>query len=298
MNKRLVNSQLTNLLTYQKVRRKMITLASNVLMFKDLEEKAPNIDQDYINRKLIYNGSVAWFKDEVLGLLALPYQTIGRPDLYGRPDTIMVMGANGYTRKLSVSKGEAIIMYDNAGKYPLINDIVQDAERIALCLRIQDVNVSQQKTSRVWTTDQNTKKTVEDLLNRVDGNVENVVAYKTLDINTLASVIATPHYIVNDLDVHIEKLWEDFYAHIGISSVVINKKERLIKDEMKASQGGTIASRYIRFNPRVKALKEIEEKWKIKIEVEFYDGLPSTIEEFNDYINEDEEVKEEVDIDV
>lgn len=290
MNKKIVNSQLTNLLTYQKVRRKMITLASNVLLFKDLEEKAPNIDQSYINKKLVYNGSIAWFMDDVLGLLALPYQTIGRPDLYGRPETIMVQGANGYHRTLSVSKGEAIIMYDNEGKYPLILDIVQDAERIALCKRVQDTNIAQQKTARVWLTSKDKEQTVKDLLNKVDGNVENVIAYDTLDINSVQGVLNPAPYITNDIDDHLEKLWEEFYSHIGISSVVINKKERLIKDEMRASQGGTIASRYVRFNSRKIALAKIKQKWGIDIELEFYDGIPTTIEDFNNYVDEEEEV--------
>ena len=290
MNKKIVNSQLTNLLTYQKVRRKMITLASNVLLFKDLEEKAPNIDQSYINKKLVYNGSIAWFMDDVLGLLALPYQTIGRPDLYGRPETIMVQGANGYHRTLSVSKGEAIIMYDNEGKYPLILDIVQDAERIALCKRVQDTNIAQQKTARVWLTSKDKEQTVKDLLNKVDGNVENVIAYDTLDINSVQGVLSPAPYITNDIDEHLEKLWEEFYSHIGISSVVINKKERLIKDEMRASQGGTIASRYVRFNSRKIALAKIKERWGIDIELEFYDGIPTTIEDFNNYVDEEEEV--------
>ena len=290
MNKKIVNSQLTNLLTYQKVRRKMITLASNVLLFKDLEEKAPNIDQSYINKKLVYNGSIAWFMDDVLGLLALPYQTIGRPDLYGRPETIMVQGANGYHRTLSVSKGEAVIMYDNEGKYPLILDIVQDAERIALCKRVQDTNIAQQKTARVWLTSKDKEQTVKDLLNKVDGNVENVIAYDTLDINSVQGVLSPAPYITNDIDEHLEKLWEEFYSHIGISSVVINKKERLIKDEMRASQGGTIASRYVRFNSRKIALAKIKQKWGINIELEFYDGIPTTIEDFNNYVDEEEEV--------
>ena len=78
MNKKLVNSQLTNALTYTKVRRKMVMLASNVFNFKNLEEYAPNIDKDYINRKLVYNGAVAWFYDEELGLLALPFNDKGK----------------------------------------------------------------------------------------------------------------------------------------------------------------------------------------------------------------------------
>lgn len=291
MNKKLINSQLTNLLTYQKVRRKMITLASNVLLFKDLDKKAPYIDQAYINKKLVYNGSIAWFMDEELGLLALPYQTIGSPDLYGRPVTIMVQGANGYHRELSVANGEAIIMYDNEGKYPLILDILQDAERIALCKRVQDTNIAQQKTARVWLTDKSREKTVKDLLNRVDGNVENVMAYDTLDINSLTSVLSVAPYITNDIDEHLRVLWEEFYAHIGISSVIIDKKERLIKDEMKASQGGTIASRYSRFNSRKVSLTKIKEKWGIDIELEYYDGIPTTEEVINDTkVEEEKEV--------
>jgi len=279
MNKKLVNSQLTNALTYTKVRRKMVMLASNVFNFKNLEEYAPNIDKDYINRKLVYNGAIAWFYDEELGLLALPFNNKGKLDVYGNPTSIEVIGSNGYHKSLSVTKGEAIIMYDNSGRYPLINDIIQDAERIALCKRVQDVNISMQKNSRIWKTDKSREKTVQDLLNRVDGNVENVVSYDNVDIDTLTSTLAVVPYIANDLDEHIRTLWEDFYAHIGISSVLVNKKERLIKDEMRASQGGTIASRFIRFTPRVEALNKINKKWNVNIELEYYDGLPTTLEE-------------------
>ena len=290
MNKKLVNSQLTNMLTYNKVRRKMVMLASNVFNFKNLEEYAPYIDKDYINRKLVYNGAIAWFYDDVMGLLALPFNQKGKPDIYGNPTSIEVIGSNGYHK--SLSKGEYIIMYDNAGRYPLINDIIQDAERIALCKRVQDTNISQQKNSRIWKTDKAREKTVKDLLNKVDGNVENVVAYDNVDIDTLTSTLAVVPYITNDLDEHIRTLWEEFYAHIGISSVLVNKKERLIKDEMRASQGGTIASRFIRFNPRVDALDKINKKWKVNIELEYYDGLPTTLEESNDtpYIEEEEVV--------
>lgn len=292
MNKKLVNSQLTNALTYTKVRRKMVMLASNVFNFKNLEEYAPNIDKDYINRKLVYNGAIAWFYDEELGLLALPFNIKGKPDVYGNPTSIEVTGSNGYHKSLSVTKGEAIIMYDNSGRYPLINDIIQDAERIALCKRVQDVNMSMQKNSRIWKTDKSREKTVQDLLNRVDGNVENVVSYDNVDIDTLTSTLAVVPYIANDIDEHIRTLWEEFYAHIGISSVLVNKKERLIKDEMRASQGGTIASRFIRFTPRSEALTKINKKWNVNIELEYYDGLPTTLEDVNDtpFIEEEEVV--------
>ena len=61
---------------------------------------------------------------------------------------------------------------------------------------------------------------------------------------------------------------------------------------MRASQGGTIASRFIRFNPRKVALDKINAKWGTNIELEYYDGLPTTIEDIDsmDSKNEEEEV--------
>jgi hypothetical protein len=63
--------------------------------------------------------------------------------------------------------------------------------------------------------------------------------------------------------------------------------------------GGTIASRYARFESRRLAVEEINKKFKDKplftenIEVEFYDGLPSTIENVDDFLVYDDSENEE-----
>lgn len=49
-------------------------------------------------------------------------------------------------------------------------------------------------------------------------------------------------------------------------------------------RGGTIASRYNRFEPRKKAIDQINKKWNLQIEVEFYDGLPTTMKEAIEFI--------------
>ena len=72
------------------------------------------------------------------------------------------------------------------------------------------MNIANQKNSRIWKTDKSRERTVQDLLNRVDGNVENVVAYDNVDIDTLTSTLAVVPYISNDLDEHNRTLWEEF----------------------------------------------------------------------------------------
>lgn len=282
MRKKLINSQLTNMKTYLMYREEMLTLAENVFEFKNLPEF---IDVSYLNKTLLRNGSIAFFNDEVLGLIALPYDVIGNFDIYGRPLEIMARAANGtYYKKLK--RDEFVIMYDNNGRYPIFMDICQMAERIALSKRTIDVNIVQQRTPRIWKTSQDKKRTLQDMLSNIDGMEENIATYESIDIDDMNVVLAPAPFVADKLDLHLDKEWAEFYRLIGVANLVEQKKERMIRDEMSASQGGTIASRFSRFEPRKRAIDEINKKFKTNIEVSYYDGEPTTeeVKEMNEEV--------------
>ena len=281
MRKKLINSQLTNMKTYLMYREEMLTLAENVFEFKNLPEF---IDVSYLNKTLLRNGSIAFFMDEVLGLIALPYDILGNPDIYGRPQQIMARAANGtYYKKLK--RNEFVIMYDNNGRYPIFLDICQMAERIALSKRTIDVNIVQQRTPRIWKTSQDKKRTLQDMLSNIDGMEENIATYESIDIDDMNVVLAPAPFVADKIDLHLDKEWAEFYRLIGVANLIEQKKERMIKDEMSASQGGTIASRFSRFEPRKRAIDEINKKFGTNIEVSYYDGEPTT-EEVKELIEE------------
>ena len=281
MRKKLINSQLTNMKTYLMYREEMLTLAENVFEFKNLPEF---IDVSYLNKTLLRNGSIAFFMDEILGLIALPYDVIGNFDIYGRPLEIMARAANGtYYKKLK--RDEFVIMYDNNGRYPIFLDICQMAERIALSKRTIDVNIVQQRTPRIWKTSQDKKRTLQDMLANIDGMEENIATYESIDIDDMNVVLAPAPFVADKIDLHLDKEWAEFYRLIGVANLVEQKKERMIRDEMSASQGGTIASRFSRFEPRKRAIDEINKKFGTNIEVSYYDGEPTT-EEVKEMIEE------------
>ena len=291
MKKKLVNSQISNFLTYKMYLRQLLTLAENVFEFTNLPEF---IDVSYLNKQLLRKGSVAFFKDEVMGVIALPYNNIGTLDVYGRPRTIQVIARNGYTRTLK--EGEFVIMYDNNGRYPLLMDIYQNAERIANCKKVIDINIAQQKTPRIWLTNSDKKKTIEDILNQYDGNIETVLAYDNVNLDDVNAVCEPAPFVADKIDIHLEKEWAEFFRLIGIANLVEQKKERLIQDEMTASLGGTIASRYSRYEPRKRAIDEINKKFGTNIEVKYYDGIPTTEKEVDDYIESKEEINNDISI--
>lgn len=111
MRRKLINSQLSNFKTYEMYKRQLMTLAENVFEFKNLPEF---IDTSYLNKNLLRKGSIAFFKDEIMGLLALPYINTSKLDVYGRPKKIQVIAQNGYHKSLDY--GEFVIMYDNNRK--------------------------------------------------------------------------------------------------------------------------------------------------------------------------------------
>lgn len=280
MKKKLINSQLCNYNTYMLYRREMVSLAENVFEFKNL----PNfIDVAYLNSTLLKQGSIAFFKDDVLGVIALPYDVLGSLDIYGRPKQIMARAFNGrYFRKLK--EGEFVIMYDNNGRYSLYLDILQMSERISMQKRTIDINIVHQRTPRIWKTSKDKERTLKDMINNIDGMEETIATYDSIDIDDMNVVLAPAPYVADKIDLHLDKEWAEFYRLIGIANLTEQKRERLIRDEMSASLGGTIASRFSRFEPRKRAIEEINKKWGLNIEVSYYDGEPTTVKEEDNYV--------------
>lgn len=284
MQQKLINSQLSNFKTYEMYKRQLLTLAENVFEFKNMPEF---IDTAYLNKQLLRKGAIAFFKDEVMGLLALPYVNIGNLDVYGRPNKIQVMASNGYNRTLN--RDEFIIMYDNNGRYPLWLDILQYAERLALATRTIDINISQQKTPRFWKTTTEKEKSIKDIVNNVDGFENIVLAYKDIDLDDTTLVLEPAPYVADKIGLDKDKIYNEFLRLIGIANLSYQKKERNIKDEISAMQGGTVASRYSRFEPRQKAIDLINEKFGTEIEVQYYDGIPTTAKELEQFNEEYED---------
>lgn len=299
MRRKLINSQLSNFSTYNMYKRQLLTLAENVFEFSNMPKF---IDTAYLNKTLLRQGSIAFFVDEVIGLLALPYQNTGKLDVYGRPTSIQVTSQNGYTKFIK-NPDDFVIMYDNNGRYPIFLDILQYCERLALETRTIDINIAEQKTPRFWKTKTEKEKSIKDLVNNVDANENTVITYDDLDLDDTTIVLAPAPYVADKIDMHKEKDWNEFLRLIGIANMNFQKKERNIKDEVLASQGGTVASRYSRFEPRKKAIEEINEKFADKIllngqkaiekeiSVRYYDGLPTTEKE--DDFDEGEDIDDD-----
>ena len=120
------------------------------------------------------------------------------------------------------------------------------------------------------------------MVNNVDGFEDVILTYKDINLDDTTLVLEPAPYVADKIHLDKDKIYNEFLRLIGIANLSYQKKERNIKDEITAMQGGTVASRYSRFEPRQKATDLINKKWGLNIEVEYYDGIPTTIEEIED----------------
>lgn len=278
MNIKRINAQINNQKTLQYYMRRMLNFARNVFIFEGLPDF---IDTSFMNKILTNQGSIAFFNDEMMGILCLPWTNKGEYDVYGRPSKIEVHGENGYIRTLDNTSSDVnehfVILYDNEGRYPIYTDIIQIALRIALKKRTQDINVVQLRTMRGWKCNKDNEMSVKKVLDDIDSMCERVLTYDSIDLEDISSILTQVPNISLDMQDLIEAEWNEFFQLCGISSVSIQKKERMIKDEMIASLGGVIASRYNRYSTRKKFCQEMKEVFGLDISVKFYDGIPEMV---------------------
>ena len=83
------------------------------------------------------------------------------------------------------------------------------------------------------------------------------------------------------------QIWNEALTYLGISNINIQKKERLIADEVTRNQGGTIASRYSRLESRRQAVKKINDMFGTNIEVNYREDFQEIDNNDTDSIGND-----------
>ena len=274
--KETMDVKLNTTYTYLDLYQRMINIANSVFLF----DNAPkSIDPLWINNKLLRQGSIAFFEDDVLkeadpknALYALPYEVIGKRDLYGKPVYIKCRGQNGYYSRV-LNRDEFVIMYDNTSLMPILFTIKQLAMRIARCDRTIDININQQKTPRILKSTNNNMLSIKQFNERVETFEDAIITYQDLALEDLEVILSPAPFVSDKVQEIKEKLWKEFYNLVGVSNVDIEKKERLISDEVINSMGGNMIGRYSRFIPRQQAIDEVNQKFNKDINVVCYDEV-------------------------
>ena len=262
-------SLILNTNTYNQYVNWLTELAISMFKWKNLP---PTVDPRYLELHLFENGCMVYFQDEVIGDLCLDCITQGRLDVYGVPIIRRAYSSyNNYQKMLKPSN--SVVIYNNYMRTNSILDVQMYARKLYNLDRIIDVNANAQKTPVLIRSSEKQRMTMLNLYKEYDGNAPFIFGDANLDMNDLSVLKTDAPFIADKIYQLKTEIWNEALTHLGISNVNINKKERLITNEVSRTQGGTIASRYSRLDARQLAAEQINTMFGTDLEVDYRDEL-------------------------
>lgn len=257
--------------TYVQYYNRLMELSMSMFEWKNLPD---TVDERYLELGLFSSGCMVFFKDDVIGELALNMTYQGGFDIYGEPTR-----RRAYSRynqfQTTLDKDNSVIIWNNMLRTNSALDVQMFAYRLYNLDRIVDINANAQKTPVLITCDEKQKLTMKNLYMQYEGNYPVIFGDSNLDIKSL-NVLKTDAPFVSDKIYDLKvKIWNEALTYLGISNINTTKKERMITDEVIRNQGGTIASRYSRLESRRRAVKKINKMFGLNITVEYREDFQS-----------------------
>ncbi len=264
-NKQFWESVAMNNATWAQYARRLTELSISMFEWKNLPD---SVDPRFLELTLFGDGQAVFFKDEVMGYLALQCAANGNFNQYRIPTRRRAYAVNGYQKELDMS--DSVIIYNNYLRTNSWLDVQMFAKRLYNLDRAIDVNANAQKTPILLLCDENQRLTVENVYMQYDGNMPVIFGDRGLNsamemktLNTQAPFVCDKLYELKT------QLWNEALTYLGISSVNSVKKERLITDEVTRNLGATVASRYSRLQARKEACEKINQMFGLNIDCEY-----------------------------
>lgn len=258
-------SAILNNRTYVQYVNRLTELAISMFEWTGLPE---SVDSRYIELHLFSNGCMVYFDDEVMGNLCLDCTYNGGLDVYGYPILRRAYSSyNGYNRLLKNSN--SVIIWNNLLHIPSEADIRAYARRLWMLDRIIDVNANAQKTPILVQGNEKQRLSLVNLYKEYDGNAPVIFGDSSLNTEGLKSISTGAPYVSDRIYELKTQIWNEALTYLGISNINIQKKERLITDEVTRNQGGTVASRYSRLEARRQAVERINDMFGTNIKVNY-----------------------------
>lgn len=269
------DSALKNNSTYVHYFEQLEQLAISMFEWQNLPE---TMDERFLELTLFKNGQAVLFKDEVMGLLSLPVTTSGRWNVYNIPTQRRAYATNGYNKNLD--ENDSVIVYNNMIRTNSVLVIKMYARKLYELDRVIDVNCRAQKTPVLITGSEQQQLTLRNVYMAYDGNQPVIFGDKNLDLNSLKVLKTDAPYISDKLYQLKMQIWNEALTYLGISNLNMQKKERLISDEVTRNMGGTLANRYSRLNARRYACEQFNKMFGTDIHVDYREDFRELDDEF------------------
>lgn len=262
---------------------RLMLIARSVFKWSNL----PNyIDEKWIERYLFTEGRCIFFNDKIKGLMIAKCTDSGELNTYDEP-TLLTPFRTNYDGKALVNGKECILIRNNDSCIPTAPTIQLFALRLAEISRTIDININNQKTPVMILCSEKQKQSMKHLFNHVTGNEPVIYGDKNLDIDSVKALKMDAPIVFDKLQIQKHTIWNECMTFLGINNANMDKRERLVDDEVQANNEQIEASVNVMLKSRENACKQINELFGTNIKVELRKMNPPTLEKVEEGMKHD-----------
>lgn len=255
-----------NDITFRDYFNRLSLLAKSVFKWNNL----PNgIDEKWIEKYLFSEGKCMFFKDPVRGLMVAKCADGGTLNYYDEPTILRPVATNYEQNSEGYENGsECVLIRNNDDMLPTRTTIKLYAYRLADISRTIDINVSAMKTPVLITCTEKQRTTLKNVYRQWNGFEPVIFGSKDLDLSGV-NVLKTDAPIVFDkLQIQKHHIWNECMTFLGINNANMDKRERLVDDEVQANNEQIEMSVDVMLKSRELACEQINKLFGTKISVE------------------------------
>ena len=266
----------------QEILSRFLNLAINRFKWENLPI---GLESRKIEEFLILYGQVAFFNDETFGNMILPCYPTNDLNVYYEPTKVNVIG-HKYNRTKDID--DVVIIRNNATSDNDIDDLNTFATRINELELTMDINLNSQKTPYVILCDEKERLTFKNIIQEVRRFKYAIFGSKGLKTNNIDVLNTSSPYLLDKLQIQKRELFNELLSFLGINSNAVEKKERVLVDEVNANNEFILVNLEHMFEERKKAVELINAKFGTNIKVskreveeigKLYDNIDGDIRE-------------------
>ena len=228
-------------------------------------ENLPNgINPIFLEKTLIDNGKGMFINDSELGFMFVPCVASDKLNYQNEPISYSA-NANGYSK--TFLKDEIVLIRNNPLEIPSSQMILNYCLKIAECSNISRINLQAQKTPILVICDDKDLLTMKNLYNDYKGNIPVIFGDKNLNFENLKVLKTDAPFVIDKISDYKIILKNELLTNLGIDNTNIDKKERLITDEVNSNNKEIEINRNVMLNERKKACELINKKFNLNINV-------------------------------
>lgn len=247
---------------YQYYKCRLINMALSQFVWENLPDTC---DRLFFEKKLLFEGKACMIRpDGTDEWLSLGYVSNGGLNIYGYPTEVLGVGYN----TANVKGKDFMILYDNMTKQSLLEGIDLYARLLWECHMTFRANLKQQNTPYIVTGTKNQELTFRNIFLQVFSFAPYILLKRKEDKESIDVLNLNIQNNTESFLRDLKTIWAEALSMLGICPAGgIEKKERMITDEVEFNREEYVIARNARELNRKEFCNKMNKKYGLKLGV-------------------------------